>query len=70
MFNILGYQGNANQNVSEIPSYTLRNGKDKKMQRTTHTIDNVEQEHSFLLAEVEICTITLQINLVVQKVEN
>ena len=26
MFNILNHQGNANQNYSEIPSYTLENG--------------------------------------------
>ena len=30
MFNILSHQRNANQNNSEIPSYTCKNGQDKK----------------------------------------
>jgi hypothetical protein len=37
MFNILSYQGNANQNDSEIPSERLRS----KAQATAHAVDNV-----------------------------
>jgi hypothetical protein len=46
IFNILSNQGNANQNDSEIPSYTCQNSKIKDTS-DTHAVKDVKQaEHS------------------------
>ena len=48
VFNIINLQGNANQNDSEIPSYTCQNGYDQKhkVQLTLAGKDVEQGEHS------------------------
>jgi hypothetical protein len=47
MFNIISYQGNANQNNPEVPSHNGQNGYDPKTQVTADAGEDVEKgEHS------------------------
>jgi len=72
MFNILTHQENANQNDSEIQSYTHRIGYDKKFKGQYMLAKLWNRENTLpLLLGVQTCTITLKINVVVsQKIWN
>ena len=68
MFNFLSHQRNANQNNSEISSYTCQNGQDQKhwwqlMLERTWGKGNT----SPLLVRVQICTVTLGISMVISQ---
>ena len=66
MFNILNYQGNANQNNPEIPSHTQSEWLRSKIQVTANAGKNVEkEEHSSTVGGIASCTTTLEISLVV-----
>ena len=42
MFNITNYQGNANQNHSEVPLHTFQNGYHQKRQKIKNIAETME----------------------------
>ena len=65
MFIILSHQRNANQNDSEIPSYTYQNGQDLK-HKCQLMLERVWNKGNIpaLLVGVQTYTATLEINMV------